>query len=84
MLEKYSNICSAAGDEDEIRKCIRDDIEKCVDEVSTSPLGNLIATRPGKNRSKSILLTAHMDEVAFIVKSVEKNGLIKFYPMAAL
>lgn len=84
LLEKYSNICSAAGDEDEIRKCIRDDIEKCVDEVSTSPLGNLIATRNGKNRSKSILLTAHMDEVAFIVKSVEKNGLIKFYPIGSL
>ena len=84
LIEKYSNICSAAGDEDEIRKSVREDIDEYVDEITVNPLGNLIARTEGRNRDKSVLLTAHMDEVAFIVKSIDKNGLIKFYPIGGL
>lgn len=81
LLEKYSNICSAAGDEDRVRECIRKDIEGFVEEISVNPIGNLTAVMKGKKRGQSLLITAHMDEVAFIVKSVEKNGLIKFHPL---
>jgi putative aminopeptidase FrvX len=84
LLEKYSNICAAAGDEQVIRSLIRKEIESSVDEVSISPLGNLTAIKKGKDPSRSVLLTAHMDEVAFIVKSIEKSGLIKFYTIGGL
>jgi endoglucanase len=84
IIEKYSNICSAGGDEENIRERIKADIKGCVDEVSVNPLGNLTAFKKGSRKSGSILLTAHMDEVAFIVKSVEKEGLIKFYPIGGL
>jgi putative aminopeptidase FrvX len=84
IIERYCNICAAGGDEGEIRKCVMADIEGYVDEVSVSPLGNLTAFKKGSRKNGSILLTAHMDEVAFIVKSVEKEGLIKFYPIGGL
>ena len=84
IIEKYSNICSAGGDEEEIRNCIKKDVKGHADELKVSPLGNLTAVKKGSRDGKSILLTAHMDEVAFIVKSIEKEGLIKFYPIGGL
>lgn len=81
ILKKYSNVNSAAGDEEEIRKVITEDIKKYVDKFEVSPIGNLVAFKKGKEEKKTVLLTAHMDEVAFIVKSINENGLISFYPI---
>ncbi len=83
-LQRYCDICSGAGDEGTIRETIRSDIEDCVDEQTVNPLGNLTAIKKGKVRGRALLLTAHMDEVAFIVRSIEKNGLVKFYPIGGL
>jgi endoglucanase len=84
LLGKYSNLCAAAGDEDELRAAIREDVKDCADELGVNPLGNLTAVKYGKDRNRSVLLTAHMDEVAFMVKSVEKNGLLRFYAVGGL
>ena len=84
LLEKFSNICASAGDEQDMRDAIQECISGWVDEIGTNPLGNLVAKKEGKDASRSLLLTAHMDEVAFIVKSVDKIGLIKFYPIGGL
>jgi endoglucanase len=83
-LRRYCDICSGAGDEGAIRETIRSDIVDCVDEQTVNPLGNLTVVKRGKVRDRSLLLTAHMDEVAFIVRSIEKNGLVKFYPIGGL
>ena len=83
-LKRYSNIRSAAGDETVMREAIRSDIRECTDSISVNPLGNLYAEKGGKSRDAYVLLSAHMDEVAFIVKSIEKNGLIKFYPVGGV
>jgi endoglucanase len=84
LLGRYSNICAAAGDEEELRAAIREDLKGFVDEIAASPLGNLTAVRRGRAGGGTVLLTAHMDEVAFMVKSVEKNGLLRFAPVGGL
>ena len=83
-LKQYSNLCAAAGDESTIRDHISRDIERGVDDVTVNPLGNLRAIRKGRIHGKTLLLTAHMDEVAFMVKSIEKNGTIRFYPIGGI
>jgi endoglucanase len=84
FLRQYSNLCAAAGDESAIRDRIRSDIGSSVDDVSVNPLGNLTAVKGGRIRSKSLLLTAHMDEIAFMVRSIEKNGTVGFYPVGGV
>jgi tetrahedral aminopeptidase len=41
-------------------------------------LGNIIVTIKGKKGGLKVALSAHMDEVGFIVKKIEKNGLLRF------
>jgi len=78
LLEDYCNIYAGAGDEHLMRDAVRRDVEHCADEMSVNPLGNLTVTRKGKTGAGAVLLSAHMDEVAFILRSIEKNGLLKF------
>ncbi len=83
-LRRYSDLCAAPGDEAAIRKIIEHDVGDSVDDVSVSPLGNLSAVKRGTLPKKNLLLTAHMDEVAFMVKAIEQNGTIRFYPVGGI
>ncbi len=48
-------------------------------EMERDALGNLFAFKKGKREArKKIMLTAHMDEVGFIVTAVKENGMLKF------
>ena len=53
-------------------------VKPYVDEVSTDPLGNVIAVKRGtaKNKKK-IMFCAHMDEIGFIVNYIQDNGLVR-------
>jgi putative aminopeptidase FrvX len=83
-LRAYSQAYGAAGDEARFRDQVRKDIEGAVDEVSVNPLGNLMACRRGRKDERCLIITAHLDEVALIVRSIEKNGTIRFYPVGGL
>jgi endoglucanase len=84
LLRDYSEIYAAAGDETDMRERLTADIEGSVDEFSVNPLGNITAKIGGRTGKKTLLLTAHMDEVAFIVRSIEKNGLLRFYSVGGV
>jgi endoglucanase len=83
-LRDYSELYAAAGDEASMRSRITADVKGAADEVSVNPLGNVTVKIRGRVRKKTLLLTAHMDEVAFIVRSIEENGLIKFHPVGGI
>ncbi|MBN1620513.1 M42 family metallopeptidase [candidate division WOR-3 bacterium] len=79
-LEKLSNLCGVAGYEHAVRKFIKDTISEHVDSVQTDSLGNLICIKKAKEKGPKILLTAHMDEIGFIVESISKDGFVHFTP----
>ncbi|MGE3062176.1 MAG: M42 family metallopeptidase [bacterium] len=45
-------------------------------EIKRDVMGNLIARRKGNG--KKIMLAAHMDEIGFMVKHIDKNGFLRF------
>lgn len=44
---------------------------------STDRLGNLIATLPGDVSAPSVMLFTHMDQIGFVVRKIEDDGLVR-------
>lgn len=78
LIEKLCNAQGVSGDEGEIRSIIKSEIKPYADEIRTDMLGNLIAYKKGKNSSKKIMISAHMDEVGFIISGITDKGYLRF------
>ena len=81
MLDTLRDLClldGISGDEKKVRDYIISRIDgKC--EYKTDPMGNLLVFKKGKSVPKNkIMISAHMDEVGFIVTYICDNGYLKF------
>jgi len=79
-LQSLSDAFGVSGFEDEVRERIESLVSPYVDSVRTDTLGNLFATRTGKE-GFTVLLDAHMDEVGFMVKWIDEKGYLRFSPI---
>ncbi len=77
-VKELSLLNGVSGKEDAVREAIIKKIEgKCQYHVDN--LGSIIVFKKGKKTPKNkVLLTAHMDEVGFILTHIEDNGYIRF------
>lgn len=73
-----------AGNEGEIREYIVEQAKKVADEVYVDRLGSVIAKKKGSDTGRHVLLSAHMDEVGFIVLGAEDNGLLRYAPVGSI
>lgn len=82
LIKNLTEIQSCTGNEGKIREYIIDCIKQHCDKIETDVLGNLFCYLEGKkanNKKKiRILLDAHMDEIGFMVRYIDKNGFIRF------
>ena len=79
LLEKLTNAIAVSGDEGEIRKIVRTEIEGIADEIKTDAMGNLLVTKRGKGKNRlRIMLAAHMDEIGFMLVNKESDGIFQF------
>lgn len=76
FLRKLSNCDSIASNEYEVRKVLLNELKKYSDEVLTDNLGSIIFKKKGIDNGPKIMISAHIDEVGFIVRSIADNGLI--------
>ena len=82
LLRRLTEAYGVSGSEGHVRGMIEKEIKKCVDNVSTDKMGNLIATRNGKR--PRVMLAAHMDEVGIVAKSIDNSGRISFYTVGSI
>src|SRR5690606_17143927 len=80
LLKRICETPGAPGFEFPIRKVVIEEIKTLVDEYRTDNLGNLICLKKGRERKK-MAVTAHMDEISFIVTHIDKEGFIRFQPL---
>lgn len=78
LIEELSNAPGVSGFEGNIREIIDKELKSHVDEIEIDNLGNIIATKKGRNNGKKIMLAAHMDEIGLMVKHIDKKGFINF------
>ncbi len=78
MLKKLVKAHGVSSGEGEVARIIAELLGGYVDEIKTDALGNLIAYKAsGKENAKKLMLTAHMDEIGFMVNYIEDNGYLR-------
>jgi endoglucanase len=60
---------------------LRDYVGKYSDDIFTDNLGSLMFTKKGRTAKPVVFIPAHIDEVGFIVSSVNKLGYLTFNPL---
>ena len=79
LLEKLCNASAVSGDEGEVRKIVLEDLKNHSGQVRVDALGNVLVTCSGSGRKRlKVMVTAHMDEVGFMLVADEGEGLFRF------
>lgn len=83
LLKVLCETPGISGHEDQIVDVIKKELIPLCDQVKTDALGNLIAYKkaPSKRvegKSLKVMLAAHMDQIGFMVKSIDEKGFIRF------
>lgn len=87
MFDYLKELClinGTSGREEKVREYI---LSKLIDraDVTVDPLGNVIAFVRGEKRAKNkVMISAHMDEVGFIVRYITDDGFLKFTPVGGV
>lgn len=74
-LMDLMHVPGLSGHEDRIRRAIRDRLDAMGVPSETDRLGNLVAHFAGEG--PSVMLFTHMDQLGFIVRRIEADGLIR-------
>ena len=74
-LIKLMQLPGLSGYEDRVRKDLNQKLKDIGVATSTDRLGNLLATFPGEG--PSIMLFTHMDQLGFIIRKIEVDGLLR-------
>ncbi|RME37366.1 MAG: M42 family peptidase [Deltaproteobacteria bacterium] len=75
---------SPSGYEAPARRLLRERLEGVADSIETDMLGNLCAILKGTGRGPRVMLTAHCDEIGFLVKHIDERGFIWFAPIGGV
>jgi putative aminopeptidase FrvX len=83
LLKTLCETPGAPGREEKIRDIVREGLQGKVDKVWTDAIGNIIALRKGKGagRRKKLMISAHMDEIGFMVNHIDDRGFLRFVPL---
>lgn len=76
-LHDLMMIPGLAGYEGRVRRYLAEALGALGITSRNDRLGNLIATLPGREDAPSVMLFAHMDQLGFVVRKIEANGLIR-------
>ncbi len=91
LMERLCTACAVSGDEGEVRAIVLEQVQQDVrikgGEVKVDALGNVLVSLPGrKGRSARprVMLSAHMDEVGFMITREEEEGIYRFETVGGL
>ena len=73
-----------SGHEDRVRRAIADRLAEAGVASRSDRLGNLIATVEGDADAPAVMLFTHMDQLGFVVRKIEDDGLIRVERMGGV
>lgn len=88
LLEDLSNAFGVSSVEEDVRQILVEAVKPHVDELHADTMGNLFALRrarqPHLGEPLRVMVTAHMDEVGFLITKITGSGQLKFKPIGGL
>ena len=79
LLKHLSLVFGPTGSEEEVADEIIKQLENTDAQIIRDRMSNVFAVLHGKNHpEKTVMLSAHMDEVGFIIKDIDGEGYIRF------
>lgn len=83
LLKRLSETPGVPSREEQIRSVVIETLRPLVDEVHTDTLGNAVGLKRGSGRSdnRRVMVAAHMDEIGFLVRHVDKKGFLRLQPV---
>jgi len=81
-LPLLAELCEAPGPpgrEDRVRDIVLRELGPLCDDVEVDPVGNVLARRAGEG--PRLMLSAHMDEIGFMVTHVDDDGFLRVIPL---
>jgi len=78
FLEELCNISGPSGFEKESILLTKKYVKSYVDSVDNDKLGNMFFEKVGKKDGPVILLPAHIDEIGFLITSINTQGYLTF------
>ena len=78
LLRELVSLPGTCGFEENVAQYLYRRVAPLADEAYVDGLGNLIVMKQGGQEGPTLMLSAHMDEVGFMVRKIEKNGLLRF------
>jgi putative aminopeptidase FrvX len=78
LLGKLSNAFGPSGNEQDVAEILKGELKEYADETLVDKLGNILFYRKGKGNCPRVMLSAHMDEIGFLVTFVEEDGFLRF------
>lgn len=77
LLKRLCEADSVAGNEDEVRSLLIEELKNSCDEILCDGIGSVIFHKKGTSEHPlKIMLCAHMDEVGFLVRSISNIGMV--------
>lgn len=78
LLEKLSLCFGPTSCEDAVEQAIREELSGTKAELFTDRMGNLAAHLAGPVGAPRVMLSAHMDEVGFMITEIDADGFLRF------
>lgn len=85
MLKELCDLNGTSGNEAAVRTYILEKIKPFCTSCVVDAMGSIIAFKKGKRTPKyKIMVSAHMDEVGFIITGVTEEGYLRFAPVGGI
>ena len=85
MLKTLCDLNGTSGNEAAVRDCILEQIRPYCTTCTVDAMGSVIAFKKGKRTpEKRVMLSAHMDEVGFIITGATEEGYLQFAPVGGI
>ena len=78
QLQQMCHISALSGHEEDMIVYMKGEMSRYLSNVRVDRLGNVIAVKEGKSSDgPKVMISAHMDEVGFMVRKIEPSGFIR-------